>query len=106
MKMKKEVRKVQYYFDSRIYNKIQIIETLEKEKKEFPSQKIETQIEKNSYGIYIATLIFKDKKEKDKKRKSIFKIKNSKIKKESSKEKSKMPSYGQYKQTGILYRPF
>lgn len=101
--MKREIKCVEYYFDSKLYNKMQVLEALEKEKKQFPKNKNpEIKIQLNSYGIYIATLLFQkeDAKEKNKQKRNWIKI-NKRLEKYDQKQRR----YGQYKETR-LYEPY
>lgn len=150
--MKKEIKCMEYYFDAKNYNKIEILQALEEElKKEFLNKKAKIRIQKNAYGIYVASLIFQNKRKKKEKlnlkskqiRKEnteIFsKKKNQKnIKREEIQGKSDIISsiekkitnkerkgkdkikkdkrwekydkeehhYGQYKQTGMIFKPY
>lgn len=60
--MLKEEKCVEYYFDSHKYNKMQIIEFIEKEKVGFENKRFEINIKLNEYGIYIVKLNFLNNK--------------------------------------------
>lgn len=60
--MIKEEKCIEYYFDSKKYNQIQIIENMEKEKLEFPKERVELEIFLNQYGIYVVKLVFPNNK--------------------------------------------
>lgn len=57
------VKVMQYFFDSRNFNQIEIINNLEKEReKEFENKKAKIDITLNDFGVYVATLTFEKKK--------------------------------------------
>lgn len=56
--MIKKEKCIEYYFDSKKYNQIQIIEKMEKEKLEFPKEQVEVKMYLNQHGIYVAQLVF------------------------------------------------
>lgn len=53
---------VEYYFDSKLYSKDDILEKLKETEKEYPNKKIEMEINLNEWGVYVVSLKFKDKK--------------------------------------------
>ena len=60
--MIKREKCIEYYFDSKKYNQIQIIENMEKEKLEFPKEQVDLEIFLNEYGIYEVKLVFSNNK--------------------------------------------
>lgn len=100
--MNKQVKCIEYYFDSNEYNELEVLENMKKEKLEFPKKEAQINISLNEYGIYVATLEFINNKIAVIKRKK--KIKNKKVKlKENKKEEKKAvvetKVYGRYKET-------
>lgn len=51
-------KSVEYYFDSKLYNKNQVIENMRMEQLGFEKKRAEINVILNDYGIYIATLKF------------------------------------------------
>ena len=49
---------VEYYFDSKEYNKLQVIENMKREEIGFEKKKAKISIKLNEYGIYVAQLRF------------------------------------------------
>lgn len=89
---------ITYYFDSNTYNKIQIIENLNKEcETQYFGKKAQIDIQLNEFGTYIATLVFTPKENR------ITKISKQR---KSAKSYLAQPErkYGAYKQTGT-FRP-
>lgn len=80
-----EKKCIEYYFDSKQYNKKEILENIEIEKKEFPKQQFNVNIALNKYGIYVVRLECKNNK--------IAVLKNKKNR------KNKVTSYGKYRET-------
>lgn len=60
--MIKEEKCVEYYFDSRKYNELEIIENIKKEEIGFEKKKSEINITLNEYGIYVVKLKFLNNK--------------------------------------------
>lgn len=88
--MNSKIKCIEYYFDSRLYNKEDVIENMKKEKMEFPKKKkSEVDIHLNEFGIYVAQLQFVNNE--------IAIVKDKKI------SKSKKSAYGQYKETKKFY---
>ena len=56
--MIKEEKYIEYYFDSRKYDKLQVIENMKKEQLGFEKKESEIIVTLNEYGIYIARLKF------------------------------------------------
>ena len=56
--MIKRKKCIEYYFDSKKYNQIEVLQIMEQEKLEFPNEKVEVNIFLNDHVIYIAELIF------------------------------------------------
>lgn len=81
-----EKKCIEYYFDSKKYNKKEILENIEKEKKEFPRHQFDVNITLNKYGIYIVRLECKNNK--------IAVVKHNKKAKQN-----KVNVYGKYKET-------
>ena len=48
--MNKKLKCMEYYFDSKKYNEIDVIEKIGLKKMEFPKKKINASIELNEYG--------------------------------------------------------
>ena len=109
---------ITYYFDSKLYNKIEIINNLRKEcETQYFGKEPQIDIKLNEFGTYIATMIFMPKENKAMQiiKSSTKKIKqkntqnNAKQKKEENKKcKSHQEKilterrYGAYKQTGTF----
>lgn len=112
--MEREVKVLEYYFNSNKYNEFDIAQRLEEEKKGFPDRIIEMELKLNEFGMYIAKLKFRRKENK-----AIKVIKQNKlllmVKKYKNKPKAKIKriekynvqpkKYGQYKSTGT-FKPF
>ena len=49
---------VEYYFDSKKYDKFEVLENMKKEQLEFERKKAKISVYLNDYGIYVATLKF------------------------------------------------
>ena len=81
-----EKKCIEYYFDSKQYNKKEILENIEKEKSEFPKQKFDVNITLNKYGIYIVRLECKNNK-------------IAVIKRNRKTKQNKVTVYGKYKKT-------
>ena len=61
--MQSQNKYIEYYFDSKSYNKFQVLQNMEEEvSKEFPNQKAEINLKLNEFGVYVATLVFNNKK--------------------------------------------
>lgn len=105
--MIKNKKCLEYYFDSRIYDKEEIKKNIEATKKEFPKKEFEVDIQLNEWGVYIITFYFEDKKRKRNKAENLYIVENnSKKQKQDRKQKYYgAKKYGQYKSTGI-YRPY
>lgn len=56
-----QIKRLEYYFDSKEYTREQVEENIEEVKKEFPNKKIRVETELNDYGMYIITLYFQNK---------------------------------------------
>ena len=101
------VKTVQYFFDSRNFNQIEVINNLEKEiEKSFENKKAKMNITLNSFGVYVATLTFEKKKRFVNKNNKIVKpkaIKLSKYEKLVNSEEERV--YGKYKTTKE-FRPY
>ena len=54
---------LEYYFDSRKYSKIDVMNCIQKEKLEYPDKEINMQLHLNEWGIYVIKAQFIDKKE-------------------------------------------
>lgn len=87
--MNKKLKCMEYYFDSKKYNEIDVIEKIGLKKMEFPKKKINASIELNEYGTYVVKLEFLNNQ--------IALIKHN-IKRRM-KNKSEIKSYGQYRET-------
>lgn len=100
----KERKCLEFYYDSKIYNREEIEQNIEETKKEFPKQDIEVAVNLNQWGVYEITFYFNDKKKKKEELPEMLYIfeKPSKIKKVIYQEPKK---YGQYKSTRT-YRPY
>ena len=65
-----EEKCIEYYFDSKDYDRQEIIENMQNEIKKFEKKKADIEITLNDYGIYVVKLFFtKKKKEKTQKEK-------------------------------------
>ena len=81
------VKTVQYFFDSKNFNQIEVINNLEKEReKEFENKEAKIDITLNDFGVYVATLTFEKKKK-------FIKNKENKISKEQKAENEKLSKY-------------
>lgn len=58
---------LEYYFDSRKYSKIDVLNCIKKEKLEYPNKEINMQLHLNEWGIYVIKAQFIDKKEQKEK---------------------------------------
>ena len=113
--MIKEGKCVEYFFDSKQYNKLQVLENMKREQLEFEKKKAEINITLNEHGIYIAKLKF-FKNELSVMNNKIIKmiVAKRKIKNASKLKKTykgyetysgKNAIYGQYKATKT-YQPY
>ena len=101
------VKTVQYFFDSKNFNQIEVINNLEKEReKEFENKEAKIDIALNDFGVYVATLTFEKKKK--------FVNREKEVKKQENKKQSKYEKlinsqeervYGKYKATKE-FRPY
>lgn len=92
---------LEYYLDSRIYDREAIEKSIEQAKQEFPGKEVDISIYLNEWGVYVITLYFKSKN-------NILRNVNSrlKVKQEYSFKSNMQPKkYGQYKSSGV-YRPY
>lgn len=99
--MTKKEKCVEYYFDSKEYNEIQVIENMKKEEIGFEKKKSEINIVLNEYGIYVVKLKFTNKNKVRKKEKKI-KVRKRYNGYETYSGNNKI--YGQYKATKT-YQP-
>ena len=109
---------ITYYFDSKLYNKIEIIDNLRKEcETQYFGKEPRIDIKLNEFGTYIATMIFIQKENKGMQiikngSKKIKKINTLNKKKQRKVERKKVEArqkqilterkYGAYKQTGTF----
>ena len=108
--MQTQNKYIVYYFDSKSFNKFQVLQNMEEEAiREFPNQKAEIRVKLNEFGVYIATLVFSKKKPENVYlvNKNSFFSKKKKSKKVSRYEDliSRNNVYGKYKETKN-YRPY
>lgn len=100
--MDKREKCLEYYLDSRIYDREAVEKSIEQAKREFPEKEVDINIYLNEWGVYVITLYFRNKN-------NILKIVNDKIKPKNVEYAyqldGKTRKYGQYKKTGT-YRPF
>lgn len=106
--MIKQEKFVEYYFDSREFNKFQVIENMKKEQLGFEKKESEIIITLNKYGIYIARLRFLNDKLSYINNKVIIKRERKRELKHNSQEKKEYDAnnriYGKYKETKT-YQP-
>lgn len=101
--MIKDEKCVEYYFDSHKYNKMQIIEYIEREKVAFENKKFEMNIKLNEHGIYVVKLNFLNNKlVLFKKKISNNKEKVRKTYKGYETYNGENKVYGKYKSTGVF----
>ncbi len=115
----KQIKRLEYYFDSKEYTQEEVEENIEGVKKEFPNKKIKVETELNDYGMYIITFYFENRNTifnkirvfiKNRKEKTLLleeaKVKNINITKKNNRlEKYYGQKYGLYKETK-RYRPY
>lgn len=85
----KKIKCMEYYFDSNKYNKVDVLENMEKKKLEFPRKKMDMTISLNKYGTYVVKLQFMYNE--------IALIKHKKVNKKINTKTQKI--YGQYRET-------
>ena len=100
---------VQYFFDSKKYNPVEVVESMEQERiEQFPKEKARIEIKLNEFGVYEATLVF-EKKKKIFNSNLLKNMKNRSDKKISRYEKLVSQSsnrvYGKYRETRT-YKPY
>lgn len=66
---------LEYYLDSKIYNDMEVQESINETKKEFKNKEISVEVSLNCYGVYIITFYFENKDTLFNKIKIIFKKK-------------------------------
>ncbi len=109
--MEKKEKCLEYYLDSKIYDREAIQRTIEEAKQEFPGKETDISIYLNEWGVYVINLYFRNKN-------NILQNVNAKIKPRKIKRKKFKPDYsyqsninvqprkyGQYKSTGT-YKPY
>ena len=101
------VKTVQYFFDSKNFNQIEVINNLEKEReKEFENKEAKIDIALNDFGVYVATLTFEKKKKFVNREKGVKKQENKKLSKyEKLINSQEERVYGKYKATKE-FRPY
>ena len=101
------VKTVQYFFDSKNFNQIEVINNLEKEReKEFENKEAKIDIALNDFGFYVATLTFEKKKKFVNREKEVKKQENKKLSKyEKLINSQEERVYGKYKATKE-FRPY
>ena len=77
-----------YYFSSDLYSEHEILEKMEKEKKEYKKKNPQLEIHLNEFGTYVAKLVFT----------------NTSMKVEKRRKKSSNKQYGKYKKKK-MYTP-
>lgn len=100
--MKKE-KCVEYFFDSKEYNKTQVIENMKKEQGEFEKRKAKVEIYLNEYGIYVAQLKFLNNQLSIVNNKMITKIIDKKKKRQKLKIRKTFKGYETYQDNGRTY---
>lgn len=89
------VKTVQYFFDSKNFNQVEVMNNLEKEReREFENKNAKIDIFLNEFGVYVATLTFEKKRKFVNKRE---KRKTSKYDELINSQESRV--YGKYKST-------
>jgi len=110
--MKETSKCLEYYLDSKVYN-------IEETKKDFPKKKFSVNVTTNSFGMYVITFNFENKKTWFSKiilyfkRKKTLMLQDANGNKKDNFEKEKnrrlekayKNQYGKYKSTGI-YKPY
>ncbi len=110
-----QTKYLEYYMDSKIYNKDEVQKSIDETKKEFPNKQIDVQVHLNNFGVYVITFTFKNRnrfiknifiKLKLKKKNKLLLTENTKKDKVQERyEKYNNKVYGQYKATHT-YRPY
>ena len=110
-----QTKYLEYYMDSKIYNKDEVQKSIDETKKEFPNKQIDVQVHLNNFGVYVITFTFKNRnsfiknifiKLKLKKKNKLLLTENTKKDKVQKRyEKYNNKVYGQYKATHT-YRPY
>ena len=103
--MVENVKCLQYYFDSKTYDNMQISRSIEETKREFPKKTIDVKVDLNNYGVYIVTFYIKSKNNYFTKIVSNFKNSRNKKKPSRFERYTGENKYGKYKPTKI-YRPY
>lgn len=109
--MEKGEKCLEYYLDSRMYDREAIEKTIKEAKMEFPGKETEISIYLNEWGVYVINLYFRNKN--NMLQNVNAKIKPKKIKWRKFKSNFSYPTnidvqprkYGQYKSTGT-YKPY
>ncbi len=111
----KQIKRLEYYFDSKEYTQEEVQQNIEGVKKEFPNKKIRVETELNDYGMYIITFYFENRNTilnkirifiKNRRQKMLL-LEEGKTNKANKNRISKYygQQYGSYKQTK-QYRPY
>lgn len=106
--MDKKEKCLEYYLDSKVYDRWAVEKTIQQAKQEFPEKEADISIYLNEWGVYVVTLYFRNKN-------NFLQNVNDKIKPKRIEKKHKPEysyqnnlqpkKYGQYKSTGT-YRPY
>ena len=111
IEMEKNEKCIEYYLDSKIYNREAVEKTIQEAKQEFPGKEADISIYLNEWGVYVVSLYFRNKN-------NILQNVNAKIKPKRIRRKKNKSDYsyqtnintqprryGQYKTTGT-YKPY
>ncbi len=60
--MKETSKCLEYYLDSKVYNYEDVEKNIEETKKDFPKKKFSVNVTTNSFGMYVITFNFENKK--------------------------------------------
>ena len=60
--MKNTSKCLEYYLDSKVYNYEDVEKNIEETKKDFPKKKFSVNVTTNSFGMYVITFNFENKK--------------------------------------------
>lgn len=115
----KQIKRLEYYFDSKEYTEEEVQENIEGVKKEFPNKKIKVKTELNDYGVYIITFYFENRNTifnkirifvKNRKEKILLLEEGNAKSKSKSRQNNRLEKYygkeyGSYKKTK-QYRPY
>lgn len=92
----KNIKRLQFYFDSKTYTDRQIEEKIEETKKEFPKRRIEVGIKLNEFGVYVVTFYVEDRQTYLTKLMSKYRTKKIKLLTEGNSVKKKQSRLEKY----------